>query len=114
MNAHTEIEYFADVMADLPLDEDLKLNIYRIVQEQIINIFKHASASEANVAIYPMGKSLFIEITDNGKGFDPLVKRKGVGITNMINRAELYNGAVHIDSRSGEGCRIEIRIPVCL
>jgi PAS domain S-box-containing protein len=111
MNVQTDTEFHSQVAADLAIDEDLKLNIYRIIQEQIVNIWKHANASEANVVIYQAGGSIFITITDNGKGFDPLIRRKGIGITNMINRVESYNGEVLIDSRPGEGCRIEVRMP---
>jgi PAS domain S-box-containing protein len=110
MSGQTSTGFNSQVSADLSIDEDLKLNIYRIVQEQIINIWKHANASEANVVIYQADNAVFIRITDNGKGFDPLVRRKGIGITNMINRVESYNGEVHIDSRPGDGCRIEIRM----
>jgi signal transduction histidine kinase len=48
---------------------------------------------------------------DNGKGFDPSVKRKGIGISNIINRIESYNGEVIIESSPGKGCKLEIRIP---
>ena len=111
MNVQTDTQFNSQVAIDLSIDEDLKLNIYRIVQEQIVNIWKHANASEANIIIYQAGGSVFIKITDNGKGFDPLVRRKGIGITNMINRVESYNGEALINSHPGEGCRIEIRIP---
>ena len=111
MSVQTDTGFHSQVAADLSIDEDLKLNIYRIVQEQIVNICKHANASEANIVIYQAGDSIFMRITDNGKGFDPLVRRKGIGITNMINRVESYNGEVLIDSHPGKGCRLEVRMP---
>jgi two-component system sensor histidine kinase UhpB len=76
-----------------------------------MNILKHACASAANVTIGQVERVLLIKITDNGKGFNPVIRRKGIGITNMINRVESYNGDVLIDSNSGQGCTIEIRIP---
>ena len=111
MNTRTSTKFSSNVPPDLSMEDDLKLNIYRIVQEQIVNILKHAAASAADILICPLDKAILIRITDNGKGFDPLVKRKGIGITNMISRVESYNGEVLIDSHPGEGCRIEIRIP---
>ena len=111
MNDRTNTTFNSIVQADLPIDDDLKLNIFRIVQEQIMNILKHACASVANVTIGHVDRALLIKITDNGKGFNPLIRRKGIGITNMINRVESYNGNVLIDSNPGEGCTIEIRIP---
>lgn len=114
MNVQTDTQFHSQVAADLSIDEDLKLNIYRIVQEQIVNICKHANASQVNIIIYQANGSVFIKITDNGKGFDPLVRSKGIGITNMINRIESYNGEFLIDSHPGEGCRIEARMPAAL
>jgi signal transduction histidine kinase len=111
MNDRTDTTFNSTVQPDLAIDDDLKLNIFRIVQEQIMNILKHACASVANVTIGLIDTALFIKITDNGKGFNPLIRRKGIGITNMINRVESYNGNVLIDSNPGEGCTIEIRIP---
>jgi two-component system, NarL family, sensor histidine kinase UhpB len=111
MNDRTGTAFSCMVPDDLPIDDDLKLNIFRIVQEQIMNILKHACASAANVTIGHVDKALLIKITDNGKGFNPLIRRTGIGITNMINRVESYNGNVLIDSNPGQGCTIEIRIP---
>jgi signal transduction histidine kinase len=48
---------------------------------------------------------------DNGKGFDPFVKRKGIGISNMTNRIESYNGKMHVETSPGNGCKIEMTIP---
>jgi signal transduction histidine kinase len=111
MNDRTDTTFSSMVQADLAIDDDLKLNIFRIVQEQIMNILKHACASAANVTIGQVDRALLIKITDNGKGFNPSIRRNGIGITNMINRVESYNGTVLIDSNPGEGCTIEIRIP---
>lgn len=111
MNDRTDTVFSSMVEAGLAIDDDLKLNIFRIVQEQIMNILKHACASAANVTVGYADSALFIKITDNGKGFNPLIRRKGIGITNMINRVESYHGTVLIDSNPGEGCTIQIRIP---
>jgi signal transduction histidine kinase len=111
MNERTDIVFASIMPNDLTVDNDLKLNIYRIVQEQVMNIFKHAWSSAATVAIREVEGALMINISDNGKGFNPLVRRKGIGITNMINRVESYNGTVLIKSNPGQGCSIEIRIP---
>jgi signal transduction histidine kinase len=111
MNETTNTTFISIVPADLAIDDDLKLNIYRIVQEQIMNILKHACASAARIAICAVESALLIKITDDGKGFNPLIKRKGIGISNMINRVELFDGSVLIDSNPGQGCSIDIRIP---
>jgi signal transduction histidine kinase len=111
VNDRTDTTFVSIVPRDLVLCDDLKLNIYRIIQEQMMNILKHACASAASITICPADSALVIKITDDGKGFDPLIKRKGIGISNMINRVELFNGSVLIDTNPGQGCSIDIRIP---
>jgi signal transduction histidine kinase len=92
-------------------DDDLKLNIYRIIQEQINNIIKYASASRVTISIEAMQDEIRIIIADNGKGFDPNQKRRGIGFMNLYNRIEVYDGTFIIDSAPGKGCRILIFIP---
>jgi PAS domain S-box-containing protein len=104
-------KFYCRVADHLSIDEDLKLNIYRIVQEQINNILKYAAASQATILINENNGTVYVSITDNGKGFDPLIKRKGIGISNIINRIESYNGRITIESSPGMGCKLEIRIP---
>ncbi|HMI79190.1 MAG TPA: ATP-binding protein, partial [Ferruginibacter sp.] len=104
----TGFSFFA---ANESLSDDLKLNIYRIIQEQINNILKHADAKNVNILIKLQGKAISIVVTDDGKGFNPNAKRKGIGISNMINRIESYNGKVKIKSSPGAGCKIAVKIP---
>jgi PAS domain S-box-containing protein len=93
------------------LPDDLKLNIYRILQEQLNNIAKHANAKEVNVSVQADSGSIRVVVLDDGKGFDLNEKRKGIGISNMINRIESFNGTVAIESSPGKGCRIMIKAP---
>jgi two-component system, NarL family, sensor histidine kinase UhpB len=94
------------------LSDDLKLNIYRIIQEQTNNILKYAEAKNVNISIKKQNKVLNIIVADDGKGFKVSSKRKGIGISNMINRIESYNGKIEIKSREGNGCKIFVSIPV--
>jgi PAS domain S-box-containing protein len=110
-NTHAGTKFHCRVAAHLSIDEDLKLNIYRIVQEQVNNILKYAAASQATISINENNRTVYVSIIDNGKGFDPAIKRKGIGISNIINRIESYNGEVIIESSPGKGCKVEIRIP---
>lgn len=93
------------------IPDDLKLNIYRIIQELVNNIQKYADAK--NVYIVIISKAGFISITveDDGKGFNTKLKRKGVGISNVIYRAECFSGKVSIKSSTGKGCKTTIKIP---
>lgn len=93
------------------IDDDLKLNIYRIIQEQVGNIIKHAEAKNIKVSVEANEVQLLICVNDNGKGFDPAMKRKGIGLSNIINRVESFNGEIKIVTAPGQGCRLEMMIP---
>ena len=90
------------------LDDKLKTTIFRIVQEQLNNTIKYAAASEVQISIVQKNRMLQVTISDDGKGFDTTQKRKGIGITNIISRTELFNGRVNIESSPGQGCRMQV------
>jgi signal transduction histidine kinase len=89
-------------------DPGLKLTILRIIQESTTNILKYADASYVHIEISRQKTHLVLKISDNGKGFDPTKTRKGIGITNIINRADIYHGKVEIDSKPGNGCTLKV------
>lgn len=93
------------------IDDDLKLNIYRIIQEQMNNILKHSNATHTNIALTDDPEYLYVSIEDDGDGFNPQQKRKGIGLANMSNRVESFNGELTINSNPGDGCEIKITIP---
>lgn len=94
------------------LDDKLKMTVFRIIQEQFNNIIKHAEATEINISVRQYNDILDLIITDNGKGFNVHEKRKGIGITNITNRAELFNGQLNIHSSPGNGCSLEVSFTV--
>lgn len=85
-----------------------KINVYRIIQEQLNNILKHAQASSVSIELNKQREQIRLLVEDDGRGFDPRMRRDGVGISNIMSRAELYNGKVEIDSSPGKGCRLEV------
>jgi two-component system sensor histidine kinase UhpB len=93
---------------DNTLSQDQKLAAYRIVQEQLNNIVKYAKASAVAVELNMNGSQVNLAITDNGIGFDTAKRRDGIGIHNMISRAELFNGEVNVQSSPGSGCRLHV------
>lgn len=107
---HIDTELVYSIPAGL-LEPELKLNIYRILQEQVNNIIKYAEAKQVTVEMRAQDGHIDIAITDDGKGFDSTARREGIGISNIINRAESFNGQVQIKSSPGKGCRIEVTIP---
>jgi signal transduction histidine kinase len=93
------------------VSDDLKLNIYRVIQEQLNNVLKHASAKKVNVSVKVDKNSINVTVIDDGIGFDVKEKRKGIGISNIKNRVESYNGKLEIISSPGNGCIINIEVP---
>lgn len=93
-------------------DPSITLSLFRIVQEQLNNILKHAKASVVHINLHSSGKAVELEIIDNGKGFKLAGVNKGLGLKNIYNRAELYNGRVTIDTAPGQGCTVSVYIPI--
>lgn len=107
-----ELAYSIEGLQPAPLHEELHLAVYRIIQEQLNNILKHAEASYTVVNLYFGDNFLLLTITDNGKGFDVGAKRSGIGITNMRTRAENLNGIFEMISAPGKGCQLKVRFPL--
>jgi two-component system, NarL family, sensor histidine kinase UhpB len=101
-----------NALEDTPLSEILQITIYRIIQEQLNNILKHAEASRVDIRVYTNENNITLIVSDNGKGFDTHLRSKGIGITNIQNRAELFNGKVEIDSSPGNGCRLKVMLNI--
>jgi PAS domain S-box-containing protein len=94
------------------LNETLHLNIFRIVQEQLNNILKHANASQAEIHLAKRDNVVELVIADNGRGCNVAMNSEGVGIINIRSRAELYHGTVSILSRPGEGYVLKVGFPI--
>lgn len=88
-----------------------KLALYRILQEQLNNIVKYAGASEVFISLAHRDEKVVLTVKDNGKGFDPAVKRSGMGINNMVSRASVFEGEVEIRTAPGKGCLLRVAIP---
>ena len=101
-----------DPVALRQIDYPVSLSIFRIVQEQINNIIKHADASFVRISIELSQQFIDVEIADNGKGFNPGTVDKGLGLTNIRNRAEFHTGISHVSSAPGEGCILSICLPL--
>jgi len=106
------IEFKYDQFNESIVPENQKLSMFRIVQEQLNNVIKHARAQNVWIKLYAKMDELIMEIRDNGKGFNSTNPRKGVGILNIKNRAELFNGKVNIVSQPGSGCLMVISFPL--
>lgn len=93
------------------LDKYLELSIYRIIQELILNVVKHAQATEANVEIDQGVNYITVVISDNGTGFQvSKSKSKGIGLQGIFNKVKLLNGKYKIESLNGT--KVTVQIPV--
>jgi two-component system NarL family sensor kinase len=90
------------------LSAERKLILYRIVQESLNNIVKHASATYITVVMLYTADELQLTIEDNGIGFDTHTAANGVGLLNIKHRSGMINSAVNIDSKVGQGTIITI------
>jgi PAS domain S-box-containing protein len=93
------------------VSEKFKLTVYRIVQEQVNNILKHAGATQVSLQLIQRGDQVMLDINDNGVGFDTGSRSNGVGLINIRTRASLLNGSVEIISSPGNGCRLRVLFP---
>ncbi|HEY0759987.1 MAG TPA: sensor histidine kinase [Acidisarcina sp.] len=97
--------------------EDLRINFYRIVQEALNNVMKHAKATEAEIGIACRGDRVVLSIRDNGVGFTPGSRSStmgmgGFGVTGMAERANSLGGTFHVSSTPGEGTVMTVDIPL--
>lgn len=97
---------------DRPLPESLALPVYRMVQEALNNIVKHAQATEAMVELILENQQLHLTIEDNGIGFQSGVSPKGKGLSNIQTRVHYLGGQFDLESMAGHGATLNILIPL--
>ena len=94
------------------ISTELQLNLYRVLQEQLRNILKYANASFIEVKVIISKTQLKMRVSDNGIGFNTNEVKKGIGLSNMKRRSELFSGKFEVISSPGNGCAIIIDIPL--
>jgi PAS domain S-box-containing protein len=97
-----------------PLSETMATTAYRITQEAITNVARHASASRIEVVLKARNSTLTLAIVDDGRGFNPLElsDSEGLGVAGMRERASLVGGTLEVYSQPGEGTRVFFKVPV--
>ena len=98
----------------LDLNEDQTVAIFRIVQESLTNVTRHAEASRVEITLSQRADNLIVEVRDNGKGFDSAdaAKKKSFGLLGMRERAAVLGGGIDITSLHGQGTVVNVRIPI--
>ncbi len=108
---------FETEVEDFRIDSKKEIVIFRMVQEILNNILKHAAATEICIRMTYTPMLFLLNISDNGKGFDPEesasrgIEDSGSGLRNLGKRAALVGAELRINSKSGEGTRITISLP---
>lgn len=99
--------------AELKLKKQTELSVYRIVQEILSNMAKHAEATQIDINIRAEENKILLQLKDNGKGFDTatIQQSKGIGWKNIMARVNLLNGNMQLQSDEITGMQIEITIP---
>ncbi|MBL0154249.1 MAG: PAS domain S-box protein [Chitinophagaceae bacterium] len=103
------VDFNYDEEIEQLLNKEQQLHLFRIIQEQTNNIIKYAAASEVQIDLMLKSREIQLRLSDNGKGFDasnPAVS--GIGIINMMSRAESLNGQFRIESAPGNGCTLYV------
>lgn len=93
------------------LSENQKLTLFRITQEALNNIIRHANATRTTIELLNNKKRVQLIIKDNGKGFDSFSTKKGAGLNNIRNRVYLLNGQLAINTHPGKGCALVVELP---
>ena len=94
------------------LESNTELVLFRITQEALNNIVKHAEATDICISLHYEKIKLTLDIMDNGKGFENIATSDGNGLANMTRRAKMLNGVCEINSIRGGGTSIKIEIPL--
>jgi len=106
------IDYECDINVDETLDPDLNIFIFRISQEALTNIVKHANAKHVKLFLSCHHQTLRLDIIDDGNGFEVENTTKGIGLTSLQDRAMAFSAELVIQSHLNKGTHISMVIPV--
>lgn len=118
----TEFNDIHDTFIDLQMSGsdnvfygEADIHLYRIIQELVHNVVKHAGATRVFLKVTIRRKKVTVLMSDNGCGFDfqtAMREGKGAGLKNIVNRIELLKGMLHVDNNNGKGTSYRIDIPI--
>jgi two-component system, NarL family, sensor histidine kinase UhpB len=99
---------------EIDIEPNRATALFRMVQEALNNVAKHAQATEARILATTTASDIIIRVRDNGRGIrkDEKAKTRSFGIMGMQERAQAFGGVVKINGRTGEGTTVSIKFPV--
>ncbi len=118
LQAHARSHLIAHgLQVNLEIDETLHpsaevaITVFRIFQEVVTNILRHAQAQQVSVELYENAGRLVLTVEDDGIGFNPAARGEGVGLVGMRERAGLVGATLRVDSEPGEGTQVVLEVP---
>lgn len=111
VNFHLDL---SDFDYEIEIDYPVQLALLRIIQEKVKNIIRHSGAANGYVKLAVHSGMVHLCMKDDGVGFDTDNNKLGLGFKNIYSRAEQYNGKVSITSSKGNGCQLEVKLPVAV
>ena len=107
---------FHSALPDIAIEQNIATSLFRIFQESLTNVARHADATEIKVTIALQDDQLVLTISDNGKGFDVtgIGHKKTLGLLGMRERTLMIGGKYEIASMPGKGTTITVRVPLKL
>ena len=110
-NIKYELNYDDDINWDSVINKK-KIHIYRIIQETLHNIYKHANATKVNISFKLKNNVICLTILDDGSGFDVNKTKTGIGLKNINSRIKDINGTINISSDKAVGTKVTIEVPI--
>jgi signal transduction histidine kinase len=108
-----QIEVRAGTTPPPALDDEQSLVVYRIAQEALANVVRHAGSGSAVIEVSGLNHSIQMRVEDEGAGFDASnPPRKGLGLISMMERARSAGGMLSLESHPGGGTRVQLKLPV--
>ncbi|MEM6720843.1 MAG: sensor histidine kinase [Bacteroidota bacterium] len=115
INANTEL-FFTEEIDDIDnmLSKESELHLYRIIQETLSNIVKHSEAKAVKMEIHKTANSIFVLVSDNGKGFDfeSKYKNMSLGLKTLYERAKILGAQLQLDSKINDGTEMRLNISI--
>jgi PAS domain S-box-containing protein len=94
------------------LSTKASIELLRILQEALANVRRHSAATIVEVGLRTDDQAVLLEVSDDGRGFDPGSARAGIGLSAMRERVEELGGEIEVSSRPGEGTEVTVRVPL--
>jgi signal transduction histidine kinase len=91
---------------------ELHVKLFRVAQEALSNVAKHARASKVQLTLSYLGDALLRDVADNGAGFDPATRTGGYGLAGMQQRLSRAGGALTVESAAGSGTTVNAAVPL--